>query len=165
MPVRRVRRHFSQLSEFKRGLTISMKTAIWSMSRLAGLIDRSERVVRQFWELWIREGTHVRRTVSGVTRKTTRRDDRRIVRQALVDPTVTRSMIKADVGVAVDTKAISRCLSEENLKSKQPFRSLLSGPVHRKLLLHSCQIRAMWSTTDFQLSSKAGAMIFTWRLF
>ncbi|GFX06103.1 hypothetical protein TNCV_446781 [Trichonephila clavipes] len=43
--------------------------------------------------------THVQKTGSGATRKTTRREDRRIVRQALVDPTVTRSTIRADVGV------------------------------------------------------------------
>ncbi|GFU15419.1 CCHC-type domain-containing protein [Trichonephila clavipes] len=60
----------------------------WSMGRVAG-------------EQWTREGTHVRITRSGVTRKTTRREDRRIVRQALVDPTATRSTIRADVGVAI----------------------------------------------------------------
>ncbi|GFX34298.1 uncharacterized protein TNCV_3226451 [Trichonephila clavipes] len=53
------------------------------------------------WEQWTREGTHVWKTGSGAIRKTTRREDRRIVRQALVDPTVTRSTIRADVGVAI----------------------------------------------------------------
>ncbi|GFU25052.1 uncharacterized protein TNCV_3873521 [Trichonephila clavipes] len=43
-----------------------------------------------------REVTHARKTGSGATRKTMRRDDQRIVRQALVDPTVTRSTIRAD---------------------------------------------------------------------
>ncbi|GFX94544.1 hypothetical protein TNCV_3087731 [Trichonephila clavipes] len=38
---------------------------------------------------------------SGVTRKTTRREDRRIVRKELVNPTVTRSTIRADVGAAI----------------------------------------------------------------
>ncbi|GFW30869.1 HTH_Tnp_Tc3_2 domain-containing protein [Trichonephila clavipes] len=44
-------------------------------------------------EQWTREGTYARKTRSGATRKTTRRGDRRIVRQALVDPTVTRSTL------------------------------------------------------------------------
>ncbi|GFV21914.1 uncharacterized protein TNCV_4526011 [Trichonephila clavipes] len=99
MPGKRARRHFSQLSEFERGL-IGMKTAGWTTRRVAGQVDRSECAVRNCWEQWTQEGTHVRKTGSGATRKTTRREDRRIVPQALVDPTVTRSTIRADVGVA-----------------------------------------------------------------
>ncbi|GFS47979.1 transposable element Tcb1 transposase [Trichonephila clavipes] len=52
--------------------------------------------VQKLWEQWTREGTQALKTGSGVTRKTTKREDRRIVRQALVDPTVTRSTIRAD---------------------------------------------------------------------
>ncbi|GFU06464.1 uncharacterized protein TNCV_351201 [Trichonephila clavipes] len=115
MPGKRARRHLSQLSEFERGLIIGMKTAGWSMCRVAGQVDRSECAVRNCWEQWTREGTHERKTGSGTTRKTTRRKDRRIVRQALVVPTVTRSTIRADVGVAIVPQTISRHLAEANL--------------------------------------------------
>ncbi|GFS52012.1 uncharacterized protein TNCV_1104471 [Trichonephila clavipes] len=101
MPGKRARRHFSQLSVLERGLIIGMKTAGWSTRRVAGQVDRSECVVRNCWEQWTREGTHARKTGPGATRKTTRREDPRIVRQALVDPTVTRSTIRADVGAAI----------------------------------------------------------------
>ncbi|GFT48444.1 uncharacterized protein TNCV_3131711 [Trichonephila clavipes] len=90
MPGKRARRHFSQLSEFERGLINGMQTAGWLTRRVAGQLNRSECAVRSCWEQWTREGTHARKTWSGATRKTTRREDRRIVRQALVDPTVTR---------------------------------------------------------------------------
>ncbi|GFW14229.1 HTH_Tnp_Tc3_2 domain-containing protein [Trichonephila clavipes] len=73
---------------------------------------------------WTREGTHAWKTGSGATRKTARRDDRRIMRKALVDPTVTRSTIRADLGVAIVPQTISRHLAEANLKSKRPFRAL-----------------------------------------
>ncbi|GFV89848.1 HTH_Tnp_Tc3_2 domain-containing protein [Trichonephila clavipes] len=76
------------------------------------------------WEQWTREGTQARKTGSGATRKTTRRDDRRIVWQALGDPTVTRSTIRADVGVAIVPQTTPRHLAESNLKSKRPFRAL-----------------------------------------
>ncbi|GFV39004.1 uncharacterized protein TNCV_965701 [Trichonephila clavipes] len=122
MPGKRARRHFLQLSEFERDLIIGMKTAGWSTRRIAGQVDRSECAVRNCWEQWTREGTHVRKTGSGATRKTTRREDRRIGRQALVDPTVTCSTIRADVGVAIVPQTISRHLAEVNLKSKWPFR-------------------------------------------
>ncbi|GFU29006.1 transposable element Tcb2 transposase [Trichonephila clavipes] len=150
MPGKRARRHFSQLRKFERGLIIGMKTAGWSTRRVAGQVDRSECAVRNCWEQWTREGTHARKTGSGATRKTTRREDRRIVRQALVDPTVTRSMIRADVGVAIVSQTISRHLTEANLKSKCPFRALPLTPEHRQLRLQWCQARSMWNVTDWQ---------------
>ena len=53
----------------------------------------------------------------------------------LVDPTVTRSMIKVDVGEDVVAKTISMRLAEANLKSKYPFRELSLTPEHRRLRL------------------------------
>ncbi|GFY24961.1 transposable element Tc1 transposase [Trichonephila clavipes] len=138
MPSKRARRHFTQLSEFERGLIIGMKTEGWLTHRVAGQVDRSECYVRNCWEQWTREGTHARKTGSGATRKTTRRDDRGIVRQALVDPTVTRSTIRADVGVAIVPQTISRHLAEANRKSKCHFRT----PEHRQLRLQWCQTRS-----------------------
>ncbi|GFX04222.1 transposable element Tcb2 transposase [Trichonephila clavipes] len=78
------------------------------------------------------------------------RENRRIVRQVLVDPTVTRSMIRADVGVAIVPQTISRHLAEANLKSKHPFRALPLTPEHRQLCLQWCQARSMWNATDWQ---------------
>ncbi|GFT40083.1 transposable element Tc1 transposase [Trichonephila clavipes] len=140
---KRARRHFSQLSEFERGLIIGMKTAGWSARRVAGQVDRSECAIRSCWEQWTREGTHARKTRSGATRKTPRRQDRRIVRQALVDLTVTRSTIRADVGVAIVPQTISRHLAEANLKSKRPSRALPLTPEHRQLRLQWCQAKSM----------------------
>ncbi|GFS53035.1 HTH_Tnp_Tc3_2 domain-containing protein [Trichonephila clavipes] len=128
MPGKRTRRHFSQLSEFERGLIIGMKIAGWSTCRVAGQVDRSECAVRNCWDQWTREDTHVQKHGSGATRKTTRRENRRIVRQALVDPTGTRSTIRADVGVAIVPQIISRHLAEGNLKSKRSFHALPLTP-------------------------------------
>ncbi|GFV98432.1 transposable element Tcb2 transposase [Trichonephila clavipes] len=77
-------------------------------------------------------------------------DDRRIVQQALVDPTVTHSTIRVDVGVAIVPQTISRHLAEANLKSKRPFRALPLTPEHRQLRLQWCQARSMWNVTDWQ---------------
>ncbi|GFX43225.1 transposable element Tc1 transposase [Trichonephila clavipes] len=150
MPGKRARKNFSQLSEFDRGLIIGMKTAVWSTRRVAGQVDRPECAVRNCWKQWTREGTHSRKTGSGATRKTTRREDRRITRQALLDPTMTRSTIRADVDVAIVPQTISRHLAEANLKSKRPFRALLLTPEHRQLRLQWCQARLMWNVTDWQ---------------
>ncbi|GFU64890.1 HTH_Tnp_Tc3_2 domain-containing protein [Trichonephila clavipes] len=110
MPGKRARRHFSQLSEFERGLIKGMKTAGWSTRRVAGQVDRSECVVR----------------------------------------ILTRSTIRADVGVEIVLQTISRHLAEANLKSKRPFRALPLTPEHRQLRLQWCQARSMWNVTDWQ---------------
>ncbi|GFX71850.1 transposable element Tc1 transposase [Trichonephila clavipes] len=121
----------SELSEFERGLIIGMKTSGWSTRHVAGQVDRSECAVTNCWDQWTREGTHAQKTGSRATRKTTRREDRRIVRKALVDPTVTHSTIRADVGVTIVSQIISRQIAEANLKSKCPFRALPLTPKHR----------------------------------
>ncbi|GFU82542.1 uncharacterized protein TNCV_4790931 [Trichonephila clavipes] len=94
-------------------------------------------------------------TGSGATRKTKRREDRRILRQALADPTVTRSTIRAEVGVAIVPQTISRHLAEANLKSKCPFRALPLTPEHRQLRLQWCQARSMWNVTDWQKPARS----------
>ncbi|GFU75222.1 transposable element Tcb2 transposase [Trichonephila clavipes] len=72
------------------------------------------------------------------------------MRQALVDSTVTRSTIRADVGVAIVPQTISRHLAEANLKSKRPLRALPLTPEHRQLRLLWCLARSMWNVTDWQ---------------
>ncbi|GFV38321.1 transposable element Tcb2 transposase [Trichonephila clavipes] len=99
-----------------------MKTSSWSTHRVAGQLYRPECAVRNCWEQWTGEGTHARKTVSGATRKTTSREDRRIVRH----------------------------LAEANLKSKRPFRVLPLTPEHRQLCLQWWQARSMWNVTDLQ---------------
>ncbi|GFT38105.1 transposable element Tcb1 transposase [Trichonephila clavipes] len=150
MPGKYARRYLSQLSEFERGLFIGMKTAGWSTRRVAGQVDRLECSVRNCWEQWTREGTHARKTRSGATRKSPRREARRTVRQAVENPTVTCSTIRADVGVAIVPQTISKHLGEANLKSKRPFRALPLTPEHRQLRLQWCQARSMWNVTDWQ---------------
>ncbi|GFU93601.1 transposable element Tcb1 transposase [Trichonephila clavipes] len=149
MPGKRARRHFSQLSEFERGLIIGMKTAGWLTRCVAGQIDRSECAVRNCWEQWTREGTHAGKIEFGATRKTTRRGFKDRAASAW-GPTVTRSTIRADIGVAIVPQTISRHLEDANLKSKRPFRALPLTPEHRQLHLQWCQARLMWNVTNWQ---------------
>ncbi|GFV86894.1 transposable element Tcb1 transposase [Trichonephila clavipes] len=81
MPGKRARRHFSQLSEFERGLIIDMKSAGWSTRRVSGQVDSLKCAVRNYWEQWTREST-THGKPSGATRKTTRREDQRRLAEA-----------------------------------------------------------------------------------
>ncbi|GFW59565.1 transposable element Tc1 transposase [Trichonephila clavipes] len=83
MPGKRARRHFSQLSEFERGLIIRMKTAGWSTRRVAGQVDRSECAIRNCWEQWTPE----------VTRSTIRAD----AGVAIVPQTISRHLAEANL--------------------------------------------------------------------
>ncbi|GFX82329.1 transposable element Tcb2 transposase [Trichonephila clavipes] len=78
------------------------------------------------------------------------KEDRRIVRQALVEPTVTRSTTREEVGVSIVPQTISRHLAKANLKSKHPFRALPLTPEYRQLRLQWCQARSMWNVTHWQ---------------
>ncbi|GFY05819.1 transposable element Tc1 transposase [Trichonephila clavipes] len=117
-----------------------MKTTGWLMRRVAGPVDRSGCAVRNCWEQWTREGTHARKTGPGVTRKTTRREDRRIVRQALWTPRRRCSNCSTN-------NFQTPCRSK--FKSKRPFRALPLTPEHRQLRLQWCQARSMWNVTDW----------------
>ncbi|GFY21981.1 transposable element Tcb1 transposase [Trichonephila clavipes] len=83
MPGKRARRHFSQLSEFERGLIIRMKTAGWSKRRVAGQVERLECAVRNCWEQWTQE----------VTRSTIRED----VGVVIVLQTISRHLAEANL--------------------------------------------------------------------
>ncbi|GFY22963.1 transposable element Tcb2 transposase [Trichonephila clavipes] len=67
-----------------------------------------------------------------------------------IPPAVTRSTVRADVGVAIVPQTISRHLAEANLKSKRPFRALPLTPEHRQLRLQWFQARSIWNVTDWQ---------------
>ncbi|GFV38444.1 transposable element Tcb2 transposase [Trichonephila clavipes] len=83
MPGKRARRHFSQLSEFERGLIIGMKIVGWSTLRVAGQVHRSECAVRNCCEQWTRE----------VTRSTIQAD----VGVAIVPQTISRHLAEANL--------------------------------------------------------------------
>ncbi|GFV01533.1 transposable element Tcb2 transposase [Trichonephila clavipes] len=63
---------------------------------------------------------------------------------------VTRSTIRAEVGVAIVPQTISRHLPEANQKSKRPFHALPLTPEHRQLRLQWCLAKSMWNVTDWQ---------------
>ncbi|GFS84774.1 uncharacterized protein TNCV_2956711 [Trichonephila clavipes] len=121
-----------------------MKTAGWSTRRVAGQVDRAECAVRNCWEQWTREGTHARKTGSGATRKTTRREDR----VASTCGPHGDSFNDTSRRRRSNCSTISIHLAEANLKSKHPFRALPLTPKHRQLRLQWCQAGSMWNVTD-----------------
>ncbi|GFV02905.1 uncharacterized protein TNCV_3658711 [Trichonephila clavipes] len=120
---KRARRHFSQLSEFERGLIIGMKTAGWSTRRVAGQVDHSE-CAEDHEERGSKDLASSTCGPHSDSFNDTSRRWRTIVPQT-----------------------IERHLAEANLKSKCPFRALPLKPEHRQLRLQWSQARSMRNVT------------------
>lgn len=119
-----MRRYFSYFYSNQKDLIIGMRTAGWSTRHITSQVDHSRCTVGTCWGQSTLDGTHVRHTGSGVTRNTTRREDRRILRQVLVDPPVIHSTIQSNVEFPVVPQTISRQFAQANLRSKCFFRVL-----------------------------------------
>ncbi|GFV77024.1 transposable element Tcb2 transposase [Trichonephila clavipes] len=110
MPLRRFRRQYEQLSQFERGRIIGIMEAGWSARRVARQLGRSDCVVRRCWDQWIREMSFTQRPGPGRPRQTSRREDRHIVRNARVQPTVSSATIQAQVTPSLGAPVFSRTL-------------------------------------------------------
>ncbi|PRD29792.1 UNVERIFIED_CONTAM: hypothetical protein NCL1_28342 [Trichonephila clavipes] len=92
-------------------------------------------VVRRCWDQWIREMLFTQRSCLGHPRKTSRREDRHILRNARVQPTASSATIPAQVtpslGAPVSSRTIRRRLAEGHLASSWcPLRVLHLTPTH-----------------------------------
>ncbi|GFT09889.1 uncharacterized protein TNCV_416471 [Trichonephila clavipes] len=96
-----------------------MKTAGWSTRCVAGQVDLSECEVRNCWKQWTREVTHAWKNRVWSDQEDYEQIFRRIMWQALVDPTVIRPTIRADVGLAIVPQTIFDTLRKQILKSKR----------------------------------------------
>ncbi|GFS76133.1 transposable element Tcb2 transposase [Trichonephila clavipes] len=77
MPLRRHQRQYERL--FERVRIMGIMKAGWSARRVARQVDRSDLTVRRFWDQWTEETSFTRRPSSGLSRQTTRQEDRHII--------------------------------------------------------------------------------------
>ncbi|GFY10615.1 uncharacterized protein TNCV_2194361 [Trichonephila clavipes] len=73
----------------------------WSARQIASQLGPSDCVVRRCWDKWIREMLFTRRPGSGHPRYTSRQEDRRIVRNACVQPIASSATIEAQVALSL----------------------------------------------------------------
>ncbi|GFW35930.1 transposable element Tcb2 transposase [Trichonephila clavipes] len=74
-----------------------MIEAGWSARRATRQLGHSDSVVRRCWDQWIREMSFTRRSGSGRPRQTSYREDRHIIKNARVQPTVSSAAIQVQV--------------------------------------------------------------------
>ncbi|GFV73709.1 transposable element Tcb2 transposase [Trichonephila clavipes] len=153
MPLRRFRIQYEQQSQFERGRIIGMIEAGWSARRVARQLGRTGCVVKRCWDQWIREMSFTQRPSSGHPRQTSRREDRHIVRNAHVQPTVSSAAIQEQVapslGAPVSSRTIRRRLAEGHFGSRCPLHALPLTPTHRRLRLEWGQGRGNWTAAKW----------------
>ncbi|GFX38436.1 transposable element Tcb2 transposase [Trichonephila clavipes] len=91
---------------------------------------------------------------SGRPRKTSRREDRRNVRNAREQPTASSAAIQAHVapslGTLVSSQTIRRRLAEGHLGSRRPLRVLPLMSTHGCLRLEWCHARGNWTAAEWK---------------
>ncbi|GFS98889.1 transposable element Tcb2 transposase [Trichonephila clavipes] len=122
-----------------------MMEAGWSARRVARQLGRFDCVVRRWWDQLIREMSFIRKPGLGHPRQTSSREDYHIIRNALLQPTVSSAAIQAQVapslGASVSSRTIRRCLAEGHLGSRRPLCVQPLKPSHRRLRLEWCHAR------------------------
>ncbi|GFX53111.1 transposable element Tcb2 transposase [Trichonephila clavipes] len=106
MPISRLRKQYGQLSQFEMGRIIGRTEAGWLDRQVARQLGHSFCVVKRCWDQWIREMSFTRRPGSGRTRQTSHREDRRIVRNARVQPTASSADIQAQVAPSLGAPGV-----------------------------------------------------------
>lgn len=144
MPRQRVREPFVQLTEFERGRIVGMREAGWTYRRIAQHMGREVSTVHRCCRQWSAEGAHARRPGSGQRRRTDARQDRRILRSAVLDRTVTSQQIRDTVAPGVSARTIRNRLHEAGLRSRVPLGRLPLTPQHRSARLQWCRDRRLW---------------------
>ncbi|GFS82014.1 hypothetical protein TNCV_1790821 [Trichonephila clavipes] len=136
MPGKRATRHFSQLSEFERGLIIGIKL---QAGRRAVLLTR-----------WIVQSVPLE--VVGSSGHEKKRVENRVWSdQEDFEERGSKDRAASTCGPHSDSfNDTSRRRRSNCPKSKHPFRALPLTPEHRQLRLQWCQARSMWNVTDWQ---------------
>ncbi|GFU08417.1 transposable element Tcb2 transposase [Trichonephila clavipes] len=120
-----------------RGCLMSFSVEYETARRVVRQLGRSDSVVRKCWDQWIREMSFTRRPGSGCPRKTSRQEDRHIVRNARVHPTASSAAIQPQVapslGAPVSSRTIRRHFAEGHLGSIRPLRVQPLTPTHRRI--------------------------------
>ncbi|GFV28415.1 HTH_Tnp_Tc3_2 domain-containing protein [Trichonephila clavipes] len=112
-PRRRIRAHYEQLIEFRRGRIIGLKERGWANRKIARHMDRSDAIIKSCCQEWMDSGRFQRRDSSGLPRATTDQEDRFIVRSTVTALDLSLSTIRRTNRTRVSTMTIHRWLIEE----------------------------------------------------
>jgi transposase len=145
MPLIHCRKPYHQLSDFEKGRIIGLFEAGWEYGKISEKVYRYYSTVKKICEQWKKEGTYIRKSGSGAPRKTTSREDRRIVKIALASRKATTSQIRKEVASRTTRQTINNRLLEVGLHSRAPMKCLPLTQIHRKKRYQWCNDKLTWT--------------------
>lgn len=150
MPRRRKRASFEHVSEFDRGRIVAYRDCGLSFREIGDRVGRNQATVMRICNRWMQEGTTDRRDRLHPPRCTTTRDDRHIVRMAVMDRSATSRTISQQIrSVAqqsVSARTIRRRLQQSGMSARRPLLRLPLSQNHRRLRRQWCDERRTWTT-------------------
>ncbi|GFV92495.1 transposable element Tcb1 transposase [Trichonephila clavipes] len=149
MSRRKQRSDFDQVSEFDRGRIVAYRDSGLSFREIGSRVGRNQTTVMRICDRWMQEGTTGRRGPSHPLQCTTSREDRQIVRMAVVTHCSATSRtvaqhIESVTHHLVSARTIRRHLQLSGLSARRPFLGLPVTQNHTRLRRQWCDERRMW---------------------
>ncbi|GFS54680.1 transposable element Tcb1 transposase [Trichonephila clavipes] len=156
MSRRKQRSAFDLVSEFDRGRIVAYRDCGLSFREIGSRVGRNQTTVMRICYRWIHEGTTDRRGRSHPPQCTTSSEDRKIVRKAVTDRSVTSRTVAQHIESvtphSVSARTIRCRLQQSGLSARRPLLGLLLTQNHRRLRRQWCDERRMWRQNGMKLS-------------
>ncbi|GFY33021.1 transposable element Tcb1 transposase [Trichonephila clavipes] len=140
---------FDQISEFDRRRIVAYRDCGLSSKKIGSRVGRNQSTIMRICDRWMQEGTTDRRGQSHPPQGTTTREDRQIVRMAVMDRSVTsRTVAKHIESVthhSVSARTILRRLQQCGLSTRRPLLGLPLTQSQRRLRHQWSDERRMWA--------------------
>ncbi|GFS57772.1 transposable element Tcb1 transposase [Trichonephila clavipes] len=148
MSSRKQRSAFHQVFEFDRGSTVAYRYCGLSFRKISSRVGRNQTTVKRISDRWMQEGTTDQRGRSHPPQCITSREDRKIVRMAVTDRSVTSRFVPQHIESvthhSVSVRVIQRRLQQSGLSARSPFLGLPLTQNRRRLHRQWCDERRMW---------------------
>ncbi|GFX26598.1 transposable element Tcb1 transposase [Trichonephila clavipes] len=152
---------FDQVSEFDRGRIVAYRDCGLSFREIGSRVGRNQTTVMRICDRWMQEGTTDRRGRSQPPQCTTSREDRKIVRLAVTDRSVTSRTVAQHIESvtpdSVSARTIRHRLQQSGLSARRPLLGLPLTQNHRRLRRQWCDKRiwaAEWNEVVFSDESR-----------
>ncbi|GFY06013.1 transposable element Tcb1 transposase [Trichonephila clavipes] len=147
MSRRKQRSAFDQVSEFDRGRIVAYRDCGLSFREIGSRVRRNQTTVMRICDRWTQKGTTDRCSRFYPPQCTTSREDRQIVRMAVMDRSDTSRTVAQHIESvthhSVSARANRPRLQQSGLSARRPLLGLPLTQNHRRLRRQWCDDRRM----------------------
>ncbi|GFX46168.1 transposable element Tcb1 transposase [Trichonephila clavipes] len=140
---------FDHVSEFDRGRIVAYRDCGLFFREIGSRVGRNQTTVMRICDRWMQEGKTDRRGRSHPPQCTTSRENRQIMRMAVMDRPVTSRTVAQHIESvthhSVSARTIRRRLQQSGLSARRPLLGLPLTQNHRRLRCQWCDERRMWA--------------------